>query len=158
MTATSPPPTLPPSSQWYHNRYLLRHTVLLLLPLLIYLYPSPPSLAIPPHVRIAASLASMQRSTNQTLSHLSLLELGREAIWRDRGLREAVGEWYEGEEEREGESQFGEKEVQAAKQRKLLKEDAERRVEELVRAQIRGVGGRIAAGAGEGETAKQVVK
>lgn len=85
-------------NHWHSNVYLARHTLLLLLCAAVYLYPR---LApnggqkAAPAALIAQRLALLNDCVARTASNVALLDVGREAIWRDQGLREAVGGWHD---------------------------------------------------------------
>lgn len=97
-----------PDSLWnhpYHNLFLLRHAVLPVLACLAYFYPSSPSQAtddvseaqreiVQATSQLGMLLSEVGDSVGRTSSNVSLLHLGRQAVWTDTGLREAMTKWY----------------------------------------------------------------
>lgn len=98
-----------PTSKWnhpHHNMFLARHIGFAAISALLYLYPARPTPTIDATssatreivrttIQLGALLSGLHRNVGSTTSNLTLLHAGRQAIWRDLGLREAVAKWYD---------------------------------------------------------------
>ncbi|CAO1626139.1 unnamed protein product [Parajaminaea phylloscopi] len=98
-----------PRSLWnhpHHNLFLLRHAGLCVMTALIYLYPTRTvtsadraSAASEEMGRAVAQLGGLLSAAHDNIncatSNVSLIHKGRQAIWTDFGMREAVSKWYE---------------------------------------------------------------